>query len=70
MMKIPKNRQKIQRKFLFLRDPLNNERQILPVLTRIFVIGVNLLKNTPKILNFNKGDIFQIIYEKSDEEIW
>ena len=69
-MKIPKNQQKIQRKFLFLRDPLNNERQILPVLTRIFVIGVNLLKNTPKILNFNKGDIFQIIYEKSDEEIW
>ena len=68
-MKIPKNQQKIQRKFLFLRDPLNNERQILPVLTRIFVIGVNLLKNTPKILNFNKGDIFQIIYEKSDEEI-
>ena len=69
-MKIPKNQQKIQRKFLFLRDPLNNERQILPVLTRIFVIGVNLLKNTPKILNFNKGDIFQIIYEESDEEIW
>ena len=68
-MKIPKNQQKIQRKFLFLRDPLNNERQILPVLTRIFVIGVNLLKNTPKILNFNKGDIFQIIYEKSDKEI-
>ena len=68
-MKIPKNQQKIQRKFLFLRDPLNNEWQILPVLTRIFVIGVNLLKNTPKILNFNKGDIFQIIYEKSDEEI-
>ena len=32
--------------------------------------AVNVLTNTPKISNFNKGDIFQIISSQGDEKKW
>ena len=30
--------------------------------------AVNVLTNTPKISNFNKGDILQIIFPQSDQK--
>ena len=58
--------------FLFLRQlHLNREREIFTIRNRTLVMGrVCVLKNTPMILNFNKGNLFWINSSQSDGKIW
>ena len=65
-MKIPKKEQKIEKKFFAVKITAFEQRTANPHNAEQ---AVNVLTNTPKISNFNKGDIFRIIYSKSDEKI-
>ena len=57
-MKIPKKEHKIQRKFLFLRDPFNKEQQILTIPSRIFVIGSQCINKNPLRVQISLTEIF------------
>ena len=70
-MKIPKKEQKIEKKGFRSKDTLwerNGKFSQSP--TGYLSSAVNVLTNSPKISNFNKGDIFQIVSSLNDEKIF
>ena len=67
-----KRNKKIRKKFFFFSDNCVSMRngKFSQSGTVHLSSTENVLTNTPKMSNFYKGDIFQIISAQSDEEIW